>query len=695
MAGTPVFPFTPPSIPGFNLPFFSPATSQATPSPFNTSQQNILTQLANSLVNVNPSVLGSGSADLFAAETTLQGQGLSLNSLITSFLAIENFLTPQNISNLNGVLGVLTPGNLTSLSSLLTNPSAFLGATFATGIASSGPITTSVLALTSKASPPAIISSISSIPSTVVGRAGPGIISSNISTSGLSLTTAATTTGVSLTSFSIPTSIGLSSTFQAFIDALVGQTVGPNDFFSTIQTLYNFALPNSGNIQNLSTLLASFNQAGLLSNSFNPSGVPYRFPAASGDTFPNIVTELLTLLTQPGAVITEVLLTPTGTISFPANAYTFLNSQPGGATGTQAQALLAPLVNVLFGTNPTSVAPSSPFNTLFGLILSPSTFIKTLFSSSAISNGVTPVTLIGDLLTNPGNFTGDFAKLFNNATILPSSSFTSNASVTPVTLITDLFTNPQQFPIDLLSIFKNPFPSFFTSFFPSTASFAGGTAVNQLVIDMLGPIAGGNPLNVPCDILSIINVPQYLGMASNPVSSTLSLCNIINGFFTNIFGILQSAFIGQGSQNASTTLLVDTVSYQTTSLPNGWNSTAPGPFTAINGSMQGDIGFAIMCAATAYNEISLVIGDLGSANASLGGFGNKVNAASLGSDAQKLIAAPAWLARGLMVAIAKIAELEAALMNIKNVLNVSGLPTGPGGSFPGVSNIQKTLLPQF
>lgn len=656
-----------PSIPNFpfTLPNLFPQQT-GTPSPFSSAQQNVLNALANGIINNNPTLITSGFQDLANAEQTLQGQGGSLNSLI---------------SGLNQLSGVLSnPTQIALLQSILANPNAALELVVANAIQDTG--ANGVLQALQKATGAKLISNI-----TVTS---PGIISIGARTPTLGGGTlgagVGATSGIGSGVINAPvTSISFSTQFQGLFDALFGQLPGSNDVFTVLQTLYNFGLANPS-LTTLATILNGFTVGNLSGNSLRQP--TFFFPSLPGDNLGQFLQALETFTLSPGLVMAEILLTPPSggqNLSASYNIYNFLSAQPTGAGGPVSQVgpFVGPLFDALVGINPGTYSTTNatdPFNLLYSLVTNPTTFLSGLFSSSALNGGtITPAILIKDLLTTPGNFPVDFAKIFNGGAI-------GVTSVTPQTLITDLFTNPNQLPADLLSIIKTPFPNFFTGLFPTVAPWAGGPVnPQQLMSDLFS-----NPLNVPCDILGLVNITNFAGLATNPVSSATSLCNTLSGLFSNIFSIGAGAFTGRGSQ-PDAIFLLDSVKFAPAG-STGWFSSAAGPLSSVNGKVQGDIGYAAMMSATAINEINLVIGNLTGGSAS---FNFVATLGSIGADAQRLIAAPLFIAKAVNVLVAKIAELEAALMNIKNVLNNANLPTGPGGSAPGIGNIQTSLLPSL
>jgi hypothetical protein len=643
MSGPPTFPFT---LPNPFLQLFPTGT----PSPFNNAEQTTLVKLADGLVNVNPTLLVSGSQDVFNAEAVIQAQGLSLQNLITQLIQIE---------------GVLTPANITNLSTILNNPSSFFGPILASGIGNAGAITSAVLGATSKISPPTSSGSLGVTP--IGGKTSTGSIGSTLGSS-------STTSGTVQTGISTSQSITLSTVYQGFIDSLFGMSTGSNDVFNILQLLYNFGLNNQSSLANLSTTLNAFNQAGLLSNSLNTSGIPYTFPAQNGYTFSNVITAVLTFLTQPGEVVADILLTPTSTsasMSASGNIYTFLNSQTGGAQGATAQSFVRPFVNALFGSNATS--SPSPFDTLFSLISSPTTFFSGLFATGTFTGtSISPQNLIKDLISSPGTFLSDFAKLlpgfFSSSTFGPSLP-------SPQTLINDFIFNPPKFLTDFSPVIPPLFTSLFSGFkgigfTPSTQSL-GFTTVPQLFTD----IFNNNLSAIPTDILQLTNLVNIPGLSAI-VNTGLGLGDWLIGLISNLTSLAGTAFTGT-PQSALTGF-----SDKITITSSGYSSTAPGPLSGLNGTLQGDLGFALLATATAMNEMQLVFKDaitLGSNPFS--SLSSPVSTfTNAGADAQRLLSAPLFLSAGLMVALSYIMQLLAAVANIKNVLSNSGIPFTPGAA---------------
>jgi hypothetical protein len=627
-----------PSIPGFpQIPI--PNIGQLLPlptgssSPFSNQQQTDLQAFANGLTNFNTGLLTSAATDFINAEQQLNSNNLNFVSLA------------QQLQN------------------LLVNPQQYISQTLGAAFLSNASTGFPVQIYTALGSPnnvPVVTVKSNISNPTLVSNAGSGVGVVNASNSvGISTTSGGSNSSGQGTE---QISVILPSQLRPFFNALAGQNplqnssgdFGSNDFFTGLQGLYNFWLNNiyqtNGIFADISTFTTAFNTAGLLNNSVNPSNVTYTFPLSSGSTFLQFVQSLLTFTLEPATVIAELVLSPPqGATGAPTSAaqlslsqaiYSFLGKQSKGSSQIIAgQQYLEPIVNVLFGTNPTISATSDPFQTLFNLVSSPTNFVSGLFSKNTVS-GTSPQSFIKDLISNPGNV-----------------------------------------PTDILNFVSSPFPSFFTNLFPSQNITGFGTvSLSSFFTDAFNP---STIVNLPCDLLSLVPMTTYLGNNSlNPVS----LCNMLSSFFNNLIAIPTSAFTGKGKQPSSTTWLVDTISYSNTT--NGWNSTAPGwsssgGTNSFNGVLQGDLGYAYMAAATAANEIALVIKDgVSASNVGL----------SVGADFQRVVAAPIWVAEAVGICIMYINQLLGAVMNIQNILKNSNLPTSPTGSIPGASNLQNLIV---
>jgi hypothetical protein len=661
----------PPQPPNF-APFFQqlplPTPPGGQSSPFSPQSTISLQAFANGVVNFNPTVVTSGATDFFNSEQTALNANTSLNALI------------QLLINANNA-GLLNSSAITELQLIVTNPKAFVESVMGPIFLDTSQFGLPATLYSAMGSPNNLVSIIIGVGSgTLQSNSGSGlgvIKNSNASGTNLGSTTTTTVTGSGTASFSLPSAI------RPFINALAGQNPGTPasaDFWSLLNFLANFAITSiisGGGSGSAQSLINAFSQGGLFSNSVNPSTVSYFFPLASGNSFAQFIQTLLTISLNPGTILAECILTPpTGNpgapsfaaqTSFAQSAWSFLGGQTKGSGQLiGGQSSLEPLVNVLFGTNPATSSSTDPFQLIWNIINNPVTYFKFVFPTTTFTgSSISPQQLIADMITNVGNATTDFTTLLSN--LLPgamstgsfSSSFTT--AVTAKTLLQDLIAHPTNFPSD----FWNGI--ILSGFLPA--------GVTTLFSDFLN-----HPLNVPCDLLSLIPMSSFSAV-SNTITQTVSLCNAIASLFNNLLIMGQNAFIGQGTQN-NFTGLGDSLKYSS-----GWKSTAPWVFSGVNGSLQGDLGYALLAAATAINEAELIVSTSTLSGAS---FSNPLGTA--GANLNRALDAPRFLGRAIAVVIQYVMQLYSAVSNIANMLNNTNIPLGPTSSAPGVTNLQNLIV---
>ena len=630
------------AIPGFpqlpvpNIGQFLPLP-QGSSSPFNNQQQNQLIAIANGIPNFNSSLVTSGSTDLYNTEQYLIQNNQSLLSVIQS---IANLTTdPQKfISSIIGpsIVNNTNFGLPSFLYTALGSPNNFPKIPTTTSVATLGGRTTSTGTLTGPASGPTGVSIAQTIP---------------------------------IATFSLPSAI------RPFVNAIAGQTgSGTGDFWSVLNALYNFSLnslvgPNAVNFAGLSSIINGFNVGNLLgTGGVSNSNVPYLFPLQNGDSFANFIQMLLTFGFSPGAVISQIMFTPVSntSTSFAYNAYQYLSAQPPNATDPTGQGFAQytrPLVNILFGANPSTVSTSDPFDTLYNFVI----------------NGL------------PGLFS--------------TNGFTGT-SITPRTLIDDLINgNTTQFQSDVLSVLLNAnsgFENIFIKLFPNGTPFSGSplNGVQTLLSDMFN----GKFASIPCDLLGLVNISTYIPtVGSNPISNVTSLCDAISGLFTNIFSFSQNLFVGN-HPGYNFIGYNDSVQYR--NIPNGENagsaspgwgsSTLPanifGGANLLNGQLQGDLGAAVMLALAAAADFESAVSNTKSSASSFFNINFAGSAFSAGTALKQTLSGGYFVASSVSILASIVAQLVAAIANIKNVLNNAGIPTGIGSNatnfnMPNVVNI--------
>lgn len=639
-----------PPIPGFpQLPQignFLPLP-QGAASPFSNQQQNQLIAIANGIPNFNPSVLTSGSTDLYNTEQYLIQNNQSLLSTIQSIASLTS--NPEEFISqfaAKGLVDASAIGFPSAIYSALGSPNNFPHA----------PIQSPLTTLQPRSSGVSIVSGLSSTSTA-------GQVSSVVPAQ----------------TFSLPTAL------RPFINALAGQTGQNNqDFWSILNGLYNFALNSLNNVSsvNLSlvnNIIAGFNVGNLLgTGGVNSATVPYFFPLQNGDSFTQFIQSLLTWSFNPGAVAAQILLTTpsaSSPVSLSGNAWNFLSQQntalSGDPTGQPFAQYTRPFVNVLFGVNPSTISASDPFDILYSLIASPSSFITSLFSTTDFSGTtVTPQKLVGDLLSG----------------------------------------NTSQFQSDLLSVFTTPFPNFFVGLIPSLSTAQGSfpnsgilTSAQQLFTD----IFNGNFGSVPCDLLGMVSISSYAGLPQNPVSQATSLCQMISQLFNNITQLSANLFIGQ-HPNTNFIGFNDSIQYGNipvgegagSSSVAGWGSSvlpSGGPIgtagSNLNGFLQGDLGAAIMLALAAVGDFQNAISNTKSSASNFFNINFVSSASSAGTALKQSLSGGYFLANAVSILATIVSQLVASLNNIKNVLNNAGIPTGIGnnGSNFSMTNIAGIL----
>ncbi|MHB8153780.1 MAG: hypothetical protein ACYDG3_12095, partial [Bacillati bacterium] len=301
------------------------------------------------------------------------------------------------------------------------------------------------------------------------------------------------------------------------------------------------------------------------------------------------------------------------------------------------------------------------------LIAGPSSFVQSLFSTNTFPNTtVTPQNLIGDLLS--GNVSG--------------------------------------FQTDLLDSVKSAFGTFFsTTLIPSLASGVSAypnngaiASAQQMFIDTFN----GNFGAVPGDLLNMVAISNFAGLGGNSISNAIGLGQQLAQMFKNFTQFSTGLFIGHNPNN-SYIGLNDSVQYGYSQI-NGTTGTTPGPgwgssvtppnFPAgINGQLQGDLGAAMMLAAAAAGDGANAVSNI---NKSLSNFLNinfGSSTVSAGAALEQLVSGVYFSGNAIMLLTTIVSQLVSALMNINNVLNNAGIPTGPNsnGSNFSLSNIAALL----
>jgi hypothetical protein len=633
-----------PPIPGFpQLPQigeFLPLPTGAS-SPFSNQQQNQLIAIANGVPNFNTSVLTSGATDVFNTEQYLIQNNKTLLSVIQS------------------------------LNTLISNPEEFIDSALGKGFVDSGASGLGAAIYTALGSP-------NNLPKAAVQSP---ITTYSSRSGGISIVTGQSVTGggqvpivQSAATFVFPAAI------RPFVNSIAGQTgTDPNDFWSVLNGLYNFALnslnSSSGvNLQNISNIIAGFNIGNLLgTGGVQSSSVPYFFPLQNGDSFVSFIQMLLTFGFSPGTVMAEILLTPpssNATLSFSNNAYGFLSKQTvpasGDPTGQPFAQYVRPIVNVLFGVNPSTMSTTDPFDILYDLITNPSSFISGLFSTNTFSGStVTPQKLVGDLLSG----------------------------------------NVSQFQSDLLDTIASPFSSFFsTTLIPTLAvglqSYPNNGAIasaQQVFIDTFN----GNFGAVPGDLLNMVAISSFAGLGANPISQAVGLGQQIAQMFNNFTKFSTGLFVGH-NPSGNYIGLNDSVQFGNTptgikagSSSPGWGSsvTPPNFPSGINGQLQGDLGAAMMLAAAAAGDGYNAIQNINSGISSFLNINFAGSTVSAGAALEQLVSGAYFSANALMLLTTIVSQLVASIMNINNVLNNAGIPTslGSNGSNFSISSLASLL----
>jgi hypothetical protein len=609
---------------------------------FNTNEQQILATIADSILTINPTTLQQGTPDLFATEQALIGQNTKLSSLVPNFITLNQLLAISG-----------APANLTSL---LSNPEKFLAG-----------LTTTALTDTSAAGLPSQFFAAFGIVGTAIGSSvtsGPNITGSSTGTivpksslpsngTNVGVGTAALSGGVggaNISNWTFPTQI------RPFIDALFGQSPSnppTNDVFNGLNALYNFYLSNPAGFTNFATMFNAFNQGGLLTGQIQTTGIPYFFPVSSGNSFTNFITSLLTWETQPGTVVAEILLTgPSGNqaVSAPYQIYSFLNNQPasGGFTTAQsgAQTFSRPIINALFGVNPTTSSSTDPFGTLFGLVINgPASWLEKLF---------------------------------------PTSTFTGAGNLTPQQVITDFLTSPSSFQSDLLSLMINSSSGFqhaFTFLFTANAPWSGSsTSMNQAVNDFFT-----SPISLPKDLMNLVNISTFAGISSL-LAPAIGLADYLAAMISNFTTFSQNLFTGH-NPNINFIGFNDSVQYGNIPVgatagtsANGWGaSTVPGGF-ALNGQLQGDLGAIVMLSAAGVQDALSAISNVQSSATNFLNINFTGGTVAAGTALKQMLSSAYFGAQAVQILAAIVSQLVAAVINIKNVLNNGGVPTGPLGT---------------
>jgi len=429
-------------------------------------------------------------------------------------------------------------------------------------------------------------------------------------------------------------------------------TAGAQDLFNAEQTLQsnnttlntlitniiglNTALSTPSATSNLTSILSSPNLTSFLSSILSNSTVIANLATLGSSTaLAQNLSTLLSLATNPASILSSLITSNTSS-GIPSSIYTVLNSQAGGSTGKQAQTLVRPFVNTLFGTSPAASSLTDPFDVLFSLVQNPSSFL-TSFLPPAFPT-------------------------------FPTIGVSSVRNVNPQTFITDLLSNG---PVgtDFLSIIATALPAGF--------QLNGWTSNPQIVLtDLLN-----NPQNVPCDLLSLINIANYIPSSTSfngaPTNANLvSLCQMLNGMITSFQQTAGLLFTGNpmGIQSNGLSFFVSTdhLYYGTNNGATGYYNAGVGPTPPGGGffmpGVQGILGYVMANVLLGAGEIQI--------------------APSSGSPITQVASGAMFLANAVMALMSAVGTIASMFANIQNFLNQSpisgsflGIPTSPNNFF--------------
>jgi len=538
-----------PLIPNFTIPSIFPFISPTTQS---TSPFN--SQQQNVLINISNALtsysnVGTLTGDLFSAANQLVSNGTTLTASVGSLIAFSK------------------------LSSLTQNPTAANNAI------------ADLISTESKLSPNTLSGFISSLGS-LANLSGPiqqlasdTVLVSNLSTLNTFLTNPSSYV-VSLFSTGSIGSSGVSP--QKLISDLENSPGTISQDLLTIIT--NGATPGSPYTSTLSLIEALVSTPGSFVQQFITSSyIISLFPTTnivSGLTSQKLMSDLLT---APGNVQSDIVTIVT-------------NNTKAGSPYTSPLAVIEAVIS-----NPASFVEQ----------FINGSYITGLFSNTNI-NVTSPAKLVGDMISNPGNFAGDFSGLFNTGTI-------GSSGIKPFQIVYDMFTNPGNVLNDFTVVAATGL---------STSNVVGGN-IAQIFSDIFS-VNSRALNNLASDIFSFASLSDF-GISGLPNGGIVSILQALQGMFNNFTSIGNALWIGSPAGTTPVPgatyafLSVDTVYpgyvWWGPDPPSGQPSKPAGYWAADTGglilpnigglqganyggqSLQGNLGYIVACLISSYGEL--------------------------------------------------------------------------------------------